>query len=334
VRRAALVLALAACGTEPRTLSPPAAASRAVAVARAERGAWASPVEVVGTVRAVRSATLAPVVAGTVAEVRAGVGSAVRAGDVLVRLSAREVDARLEQARAVVALARLERDRAAALRHGEAIAPAQLDAALSQLQVASARQAEAETMAANTVLRAPFAGVVTAKLVSQGDTAMPGQPLLVLEAPGALRLEARVPEAAAAGLALGAPVAVRLEGVAAELTGVVGELDPTADAASRTRLVKVDLPAAPGVRSGGFGRLLLAAGAGDAVTVPAAALVRRGQLETVFVADAGVARLRLVRAGRERGGRVEIASGLGGDETVVVAEAAQLVDGQPITVRP
>ena len=66
------------------------------------------------------------------------------------------------------------------------------------------------------------------------------------------------------------------------------------------------------------------------MTVPSAALVRRGQLETVYVVESGMVHVRLVRSVRVREGQMEISSGLSGGETVVLAEAAQLVDGQRV----
>jgi membrane fusion protein (multidrug efflux system) len=332
-RRGLLVLVAAAgCGAEPaRPVSGKPPRPVKVEVALAERTRRPVVSEVVGTVRAVRSATLAPLIGGTVTEIR-GLGSAVVAGEVLVRLSAREIDARLDQARAAAALAKLERDRTFALRTQDAISVAQHDAADSQWSIARARQAEATAVARHAVLRAPFAGVVTARLASVGDTAMPGQGLLVLEAPGAFRFEARVPESAGDRLAIGDSVTVRLDGVDHDLEGTLAELQPAADDATRTRLAKVDLPATPGLRSGRFGRLLLATGTSLVVSVPAEALVRRGQLEGVFVVELGAARLRLVRSGRERDGRVEIASGLTGVEEVVLPGAAPLLDGQRVEV--
>lgn len=163
---------------------------------------------------------------------------------------------------------------------------------------------------------------------------MPGQALLRLEAPGAFRFESRVPETLTAdGLAIGMSVAVRLDGLDRDLTGSIAEIQPASDEATRTRLVKIDLPPTAGLRSGRFGRLLLTTGASDAASVPAEALVRHGQLEGVFVLQSGSARLRLVRTARERDGRLEIASGLAGDERVVLA-AAGLVDGQRVEVTP
>jgi RND family efflux transporter MFP subunit len=286
--------------------------------------------EVVGTVRAVRSATIAPLIIGTVAEVRVGLGSSVRAGEILVRLSAREVDARLDQTRAVTALARRERERATTLKGQGAISSSQYDAAMSQWSLAEAREAEASTLADRMVLRAPFASVVTAKLANVGDTAMPGQALLVLEAPSALRFEARVPEASVDWLTVGASVPIRLDGLDKGLEGRVAEIQPAADDATRTRLVKVDLPQVSGLRSGRFGRLLLATGSAQTVAVPAEAVTRHGQLETVFVVDSGTARLRLIRTGREREQWLDVVSGLSGEEKVALPGAVELVDGQRV----
>lgn len=307
---------------------------RVVRVARAERQSRPVLTEAAGSVRAVRSTTVAALISGTVAEVRVGMGSSVRAGQVLVTLSAREIDARLEQARAMAALADPERDRAARLLDHGAISTAQYDAALTQWNIAQARQAEAHAVAEHATIRAPFSGVITAKLANVGDAAMPGQPLLQLEAPGAFRFESRVPETlATTGLTIGKSVPVRLDGLDRELLGTVAEIQPASDEATRTRLVKVALPALPELRSGRFGRLLITTGTSDAVSVPIAAVVRRGQLEGVFVVNSGTARLRLVRSAGERNGRAEISAGLTGDESVVLA-AAELIDGQPVEIAP
>ncbi|HZJ52894.1 MAG TPA: efflux RND transporter periplasmic adaptor subunit [Myxococcaceae bacterium] len=301
-----------------------------VKVVQVQRSSRPVVTEVVGTVRAVRTATIAPLISGTVAEVRVGLGTSVRAGEILVRLSAREIDARLEQTRAVTALARRERERATTLKSQGAMSSAQYDAAMSQWSLAEAREAEASTLADRMVIRAPFASVVTAKLANVGDTAMPGQALLVLEAPSALRFEARVPEAAADFLTVGASVPVRLDGLDQGLEGQLAEIQPAADDATRTRLVKVDLPQVPGLRSGRFGRLLLGTGSAQTVAVPAEAVIRHGQLETVFVVDSGTARLRLIRTGRERERWLEVVSGLSGEEKVALPGAVELVDGQRV----
>ena len=312
----------------------PSLTPRRIQVARAERSPRTVLTEVVGTVRSVHEAAIAPLVSGTVTEVRVGLGSFVRTGEVLVRLSARELEARREQARAVSALATQDRDRAAALKEHGAITVAQYDAAISKWSVARAQEAEASTVADRTLLRAPFAGVITAKLVNVGETALPGRPLLTLESRAANRFEAEVPETASDGLAIGQLLPVRIEGLGRELEGRIAEIHPSSDDATRARLVKIDLPETPGLRSGQFGRVLLATGRAVTVTVPSDAVVRQGQLETVFVVESGAVRLRLVRCGREVDGRTQISSGLSGGETVALAGGAELVDGQRVQESP
>jgi RND family efflux transporter MFP subunit len=319
---------LSHCGSVPSPAPGAIPPARAVQVASADRSPRPILSEVVGTVRSVREATMAPLLSGTVTEVRVGIGSSVRAGDVLVRLSAREVDARLEQANALSEQATREHDRALTLRDERAISVAQYEAATSEWNVARARQAEARTLAERTVLRAPFAGVITSKMVNVGETALPGQRLLVVEGRSALRFEARVAESAGDDLRIGDALAVRIDGLEQDREARVAEIQPAADDATRTRLVKLDLAETRGLRPGQFGRLLLPTGRSLAVTVPSGAVARHGQLESVFVVEAGAARLRLVRTGRERDGRVEISAGLSGGEKVALA--ADLADGQRV----
>jgi RND family efflux transporter MFP subunit len=305
-----------------------------VRTARASEVRWAVGEEITGTVQAARSATLAATVTGTVADVRVAPGDRVRAGDVLVRLSAREIDARLAQAQAVYAQARLERDRSVTLRDHAAISQTQADAALAQFHIAEAAQLEARTMAEHTVIGAPFSGVVTTKLVEVGDVAIPGRPLLVIEAPELLRFAAMVPEATAHTLGRGDKLIVSIDSAGVAVDGTVAEISPSADPASRTVLVKLDLPRGAHAHPGMFGRVASTTGYRAAVAVPVAALVHRGQLDELFVVEGRAARLRLVRVGRERDGLVELLAGLRAGETVAIAGTGQLIDGQPVEALP
>ena len=94
---------------------------------------------------------------------------------------------------------------------------------------------------------------------------------------------------------------------------------PSADPATRTFLVKVGLPDLPGAYPGMFGRLLVPAGTRRAVLVPASAVRRVGQMETVAVHEDGGWRSVFVKTGKESGGLIEVLSGLRGGETVAVA---------------
>ena len=332
---AAVATALAACGPQTAHQQPTPLPKRSVQVERARLDVDSGGDEVIGTVRARNSAAISATVVGKVRVLDVTLGRRVRAGDVLVRISADEIGAKLDQTEALYGRAKVDFDRAQGLLKHDAIPRAQYEAAAADFQVASARRAEAVAMASHTVLRAPFAGVVTAKLASIGDTAMPGQPLLVLDDPTALRLEATVPEIAARTLKVGQKVPVRIDGSTRDLAGTVAEISPASDPTSRTVLAKVDLPTDAALHPGVLGRFLLPSPVGRprSVVVPSASVVRRGQLEEVFVVDQGRARLRLVKTGRVKGDTTEILSGLSDGDTVVAADLAELIDGQPVEAR-
>jgi RND family efflux transporter MFP subunit len=269
---------------------------------------------------------------GTVRTLRVSLGSHVQRGEVLATLSAGEIDAQANRASAVLAQAEVDLRRIELLGAQGAIAPAELDASRARYEVARAGAQEASVMRGYTVIRAPITGIVTSKPADVGDLAIPGQPLLVLENPSAMRLEASVPETLAHDIAVGGAVRVRIDAIDRELDATVAELSPSADAESRTVLVKLDLPPLPELRSGMFGRVWIARGHRRSLLVPERAVLQRGQIETVFVARGRNARMRIVRVGRVQRGEAEILSGLSPGEAVVVTHVTQLVDGQPLEV--
>ena len=103
-----------------------------------------------------------------------------------------------------------------------------------------------------------------------------------------------------------AKLTVRVDTQADPITGTVAEISPTADPASRTVRMKVDLPETARLRSGQFGRLAVPVGEAAFLFVPPQALIRRGQLEILFVAADGKAQMRLVRTGKETAQGIEI----------------------------
>jgi RND family efflux transporter MFP subunit len=183
-------------------------------------------------------------------------------------------------------------------------------------------------------ITAPFAGVITRKLADVGDLATPGRPLFEMEDPTAQRIEASVPDALVGNLKLGQKLRVGIPQLDKDLEGTVSEIAPSSDPASRTSLVKLDLPAGPGLRTGQFGRVAVPVGETSALRVPVSAVIQRGQMEVVFIAADGHARLRLVKTGRRVDDQIELLSGVDADDQVVTEGAGSLADGQPITVQP
>jgi RND family efflux transporter MFP subunit len=135
-------------------------------------------------------------------------------------------------------------------------------------------------------------------------------------------------------IALADRLPVRIGVLETNLEGVVSEIAPSADPNSRTFLVKLDLPAVPGLRAGQFGRVAVPVGETSALYVPAPAVVQRGQMELVFIVVNGHAQMRIVKTGKQVGDEVELVSGVDPGEPVVVDGSGNLVDGQPVTVQP
>ncbi len=326
-------LALVACHSKRETASeslPPVA----VRVAAVMDKARTSSEEVVGTVRPKLRAVIEAKVSGKIEKLLVAPGQQVKAGDLLAQLDAREIQAKLDQALALRDQATRDLERARKLIDQKITTQAEFDAVQARERVAAGAATETQTALGYTKIVAPFDGVVTRKLADVGDLAAPGKPIVEMEDPAAFRFEADVPEALIGQIKIGEKLPVRISAVTADLEGTVVELAPVADPSSRTFLVKLDLPPAEGVRSGQFGRVLVPTGETDAVWVPASALIVRGQMETVFVAVNQHAQLRLVRTGKRTNTEVEMLAGLSRGEKVVIEGAAELHDGQPITIKP
>ena len=253
-------------------------------------------------------------------------------------------------AQASLALSRASYDRIAALRARNSATAQELDTATAALQgaeaalagaaarvqeaasgveAAAAANQAAEVTESYARITAPFDGVVTEKMVEPGNMAAPGAPLLRVEDTRGFRLDVRVDESRLGLIAPGDAVGVRFDaeaGAPRGLHGVVSEVSRAVETDARAFLVKIALPDTAGLRSGMFGRAGFRGSTRQALTVPSDAIVRRGQVTSVFVVSGGVARLRLVRV-RD----TEVLAGLAAGETVVVAPPPGLADGRRVS---
>jgi RND family efflux transporter MFP subunit len=332
---ALVALLLPGCGRKPDThpTSQADLAAAQVQVQTAESKQRASTEEVVGTVQAKLHATLEAKLSGRIDKMPVLLGQAVKAGQLVAHLDAAEIKARMEQAEAGLQQAERDWKRTSALFDQQAATRSDYDAADSRYRVAKAAVAEAQAMMGYVEILAPFDGVVTKKWADVGDLATPGKPLIGIEDPSMLQLEADVPDAIVSRIQQNARLAVQVDSLKGELAGTVMEIAPTADPASRTLRVKLDLPRTAGLRSGQFARLVVPVGESNSVRVPTSAVVVRGQLEILFVVTNQRAQLHLVKTGRTIGDEVEILAGLNSGESVVVGGAALLTDGQPVEAK-
>jgi RND family efflux transporter MFP subunit len=291
--------------------------------------------EITGTIRPRQHAQIAAKLMGAIDELPVSLGQPVRAGDLLVKISAAEITARVAQAQSQLNVARRDLERERALLPKGASTADLVRGLEDRLALTQAMVREAEVMLGYATIRAPFAGVISRKLAQVGDLASPGLPLLHLEGTGAFEVEVAIPDSFAAKLSIGALLSVTLPATGTTFQAPIAELSPAADPNARSILATLTVPAGTAVRSGQFARVALQGTALRTLLVPAAALSPQGQMERIFVAgENNRAVLRLVKSGAARGDRLEIVAGLTEGERVVVAPPAGLREGQSLEVLP
>jgi len=325
---------LAGCGGE----SPAADAAPAQPLAGAQvvvrDTMLPATIEAAGTAEPFQQATLSTRVMATVEAVTVREGDRVAAGQVLVRLDTRDLDARQAQVEAGLAEAQaVEREaeamavRIRALFADSAATKVQLEQAetglaRAQAAVRTARAGAAELAAVRSYaeVQAPFAGIVARRHVDPGALAAPGAPLMTVEDASRLRVEVTAAPEHVRGLGRGSVVGVLVEGhpVRGEVEGVV-----RAQAGNMAQVNVVVANPDRGFLSGSSAVVLLPRGTGAALVIPAAAVLRQGDLVGVEVVVADRAERRWVRLGRSLpDGLVEVLSGLSAGDVVLVRVSA------------
>ncbi len=265
-----------------------------------------------------------------------------------------EVASAVAAAESQAALTRTTHRRMQNLHERKSISDQEFDEATAKLQAAEAslriaqsrqqqvqdkiRQASAGVSAAESQLsylkvKAPFAGIVTARMADPGSLASPGMPLLKLEQAGEYWLVAGFSESVLSRIRVGQKIPVAIDAIGLRGEGSVAELVPVVDASTRTFPVKIRLPKAPLLRSGLYGSAHLEGPASQVITVASTSVRSNGQLSTVMVAAGGTARSRMVKLGEERDGRREVLSGLTVGEHVLLAPPETLQDGDSVEVK-
>lgn len=316
--------------------------------------------EAVGTVRTAQTTSLASQMMGDIVEIRVREGDRVQRGQVLAVIDDSQPRAALDRATAAEAavqqqlvasesdlsLAESTLKRYQTLYDRKSVSPQEYDevkarqqAAVSRRDMARADQAQAKAAIgqARTSLdyariRAPFDGVVTEKRADPGTLAAPGVPILTVEDVRRYRLEATINESDLRYLRTGKEVPVVIDALGnAELRGRVAQILPVADPASRSFLVKIELPEDARLRSGLFGRAQFSRGERQSLLIPRSAVIERGQLQGIFVLDQNkVAALRYVTLGKFSGDNVEVLAGLQTSERVVAKPGEVDLNGKRI----
>jgi RND family efflux transporter MFP subunit len=321
-------------------------------------------VRTTGTLHARESAIVSAQVVGRIEQVLVREGDNVRAGqtlavldDATLRAAAHQAEAGLMAAQSQQAAAQTDANLAAStlerykqLQAQKSVSPQELDevgrraeasverveALRAQTEAAKAQDSGARAMLGYTRLRAPFAGVITARLADPGTLASPGLPLLQVDSAGPLQLQATVDESAIGSVRKGMKVPVSLAGAStANLTGTVAEIVPAADPASHSFTVKIDLVSSEQLHAGMYGTAGFATGTRQSILIPHSAVVMRGSLACAYVLDNnGIAQLRYLTLGAMQEIHVEVLSGISAGEKLVDDPADRDLAGKRIEAQP
>lgn len=330
---AAIAALLAGCGSGPG----PATGSKAPDLATYTMQSLTVPGKQTweGTVEAIHRTLLAAQTNARVEALTVEVGDHVVEGQELARLTNIEQSAAVHNAQAAVAAAdaryantQKDLQRAAALEPIGGVTRASLDAAVAgndsaraALQSAQAQLRTAQRQETYTVIRAPFAGVITRRLVHVGEAVQAGppapQPLLEMASLDALRVEVTVPQASGAAIRKSTEASVRIADGPSVTASKVSVL-PAANPNTHTFSVRVEVPlGTPDAYPGMAATVTFRTDSTDRLLVPSEALWRNGELTGVYGVSGTQVSLRLVRLGHRFGDSREVLSGLEVGDRVV-----------------
>lgn len=270
-------------------------------------------------VEAVQQATVGAQIAGRVLEVKADAGQSVQKGDVLMRIDAREAAEAARAAEAQYANAKVSYDRTKSLVTQKFMSSAALDKARADLDAAAANRAAAGAGQSHATIVAPMTGIIARRHAEMGDMATPGKPLFTIYQPGTLRVTASIPQYRLKAMRDVKTARVEFPELGKWVDAVKVQVLPTADAATHVSQVRVTLPDVPEATPGMFARVHFITGQSEKLTVPASAVLRRGEVAAVYVQTAdNRLSLRQLRLGETVGlGEIEVLAGLSAGDKVV-----------------
>jgi len=326
-----LPLVLAACGQKA---PPPSAAPAGPKLVKAQKvgaGDTAGTHRYSGEVRARYETMLGFRIGGKVVERQVDAGARVKAGQPLARLDPADAALQATQAEANRALAAADLKRTQDLRAKNFISQAALDAKETAAKAAEAQAGLAKNQAAYTTLAADTAGVIAAVLAEPGQVVAAGQGVFRLARDGEREVAINIPESRIAGLKVGAGATVELW-AGKTYQGVLRELAPAADSASRTFAARVRIVDADEAVALGMTATVSFVGAGDEkIVVPLAAILQQGNAAAVWVIGKdNVVTQRPIEVERYGDGGAVVKSGLAAGEVIVAAGAFKLTAGEKV----
>ncbi len=288
----------------------------------------------VGTIKAEETITVRNEVPGKVVALGFEEGERIERGQVLVRMRSDVLKASLQvlEKRASLLETQLERQQQVLARGG--VSQQEVDQTANELAVARAEQQRVRAQIDQTVVRAPFDGVVGIRSVSPGAVLSASSPIATLRKVDNLEVEFTVPERHAPAMHLGQEVRFQVHGSSKTHRATINVIEPGLEPSDRSLRVQARIEDPDGaMRPGGFAKVgVLLESIEGALTVPASALTVSDTQSHVWINDGGEAKKQVVETGYRGEKAVEILDGLSAGDEVVGTGYQSLEPGKPLEI--
>lgn len=336
-----LPLGLLGCSREPAKAEkrPPAGASSGPAKPIAIDVKVVAPVELdvpvraTGTLLPAESIQIVAELSRRLVRISAEEGAEVKQGQLLFELDHSDLDAQLAELTVSEELAKKTAARHAELLKEFATSQAEYDAALTRVEELSAARRTLAVTRDKAVIRAPFAGVLGLRQVSQGAWVSPSTPLITLSSVKSLKVDFRIPERYAAHVGVGRELELEVEGRAEKLRGKISATEGSVDASSRSLAARALIEDAKGVPAGSFAKIELPVRVGDALTVPAIVVIPGAGGSSVYVERDGRVISTKIEIGLRGPDWVLVEQGLSVGDRVATSSLLRLKDGAAVEVQ-
>ena len=334
-----------------------------VAVSVVRKGSITDELSLTGNIEAASDVDLYSKVSGRLEELKKDAGDEVKEGEVVARIDDQDLEARLNQARAEVDVARAELKKAGADLHREKRARDRVlrlfesgvesedlfdkadtayKSALAAYELGESnvwnREAHLEQdriLLNETTIESPVNGFVAKKYVDTGSMIAATTPILKVVNIDTVDVVVSVPEVKLSAVKVGSPAAIRVDAYPLEdFSGKIVRISPWVDLKTRSSAVEVAIAnPAHHLKPGMFARVTLEIEQREDVPlIPKDAVLLVGGNTAVFVVEGGAARSRKVRTGMERGNVVEVLEGLEGGERLIVRGQSVVSEGSAVEV--
>jgi membrane fusion protein (multidrug efflux system) len=306
-----------------------------VSVATVGTAVFVEEIEAIATAMASESVTITAKTADTVGAINFTEGQEVEAGAILIEMTSTQQAADLVAARAELSEAEKAYARAADLVAKGIAARATLDAATAARDAARGRVQAIEARLADTIIKAPFAGVVGLRNVSIGSYVKPGDVITTLDDIRVVKGDFTIPEQFLAVLRQGLTLEVEVAAYPGEaFPGTVTSVDTRVDPATRAVKVRADLPNAERkLKPGMLMAASLKVSERTSIAVPESALIAQGNRRYVFKLDGENKAQRVeVKVGLINPGSVEILDGVAEGDRIVSQGTNKVIPGQPVQI--